>query len=242
MVLLERYIRGEYETVWAEMVAGTDRDGSPIPLVEAEAVAQETMQRVRYNAEILVQRLKEMEYDWSHYPDGEPLSPFGPPLGQPAPDVDEQIALLEERAGAVPLSLRFFWKVVGHLDFMGSLPGYLNIDDWDPLVVYPPEAALTELEDWEYWAEENTDKQPEFLFAVPIAPDDLHKNNTSGGSPYEIVLPNPGADAVLENELRNTTFVNYLRISFRWGGFPNFETTDPAPPFMTQLTAGLLPI
>jgi hypothetical protein len=57
----------------------------------------------------------------------------------------------------------------------------------DPLVVYPIEAALADgdesFEDGEG--------------SIVVAPDDLHKANTSGGEPYEIAIPGVGADRKL---------------------------------------------
>jgi hypothetical protein len=38
-----------------------------------------------------------------------------------------------------------------------------------------------------------------------------------------IEVPNASIDGTLLEGLHGTTFVNYLRICFRWGGFPEFE-------------------
>ena len=78
-----------------------------------------------------------------------------------------------------------------------------------------------------------------------LAPDDLHKANTSGGEPYTMYIPNAAADANFEYECHQTTFVNYLRIAFQWGGFPGWEHNTYAAraprEILTQLTEGLLP-
>jgi hypothetical protein len=44
-------------------------------------------------------------------------------------------------------------------------------------------------------------------------------------------------------EWHKTTFVNYLRITFRWGGFPGWER-DSNPPHeaIARLTEGLISI
>jgi hypothetical protein len=62
----------------------------------------------------------------------------------------------------------------------------------------------------------------------PIAPDEYHKDNVSGGAPDEIHLPNSAMDAELENEWHETSFVEYLRVCFKWGGFPGFERVKTA--------------
>jgi hypothetical protein len=80
-------------------------------------------------------------------------------------------------------------------------------------------------------------------FAVSIAPDHLLKFNYSGSGAYEIVIPNGAADAPLEWEWHHTTFVNYLRICFRWAGLPGLERySKPPMKELAYLTKGLLPI
>ncbi len=55
---------------------------------------------------------------------------------------------------------------------------------------------------------------------VYLSPDFLHKDGTSGGAPYGIELPCRAADAPWLNEWNETSFVGYLRICSRCGGFP----------------------
>jgi hypothetical protein len=65
---------------------------------------------------------------------------------------------------------------------------------------------------------------------VLIAPDALHKADVGGGEPYGVAVPDFRADAKVLNEPRNLLFVDYLRLCFRWGGFPGWESdTDHAP-------------
>jgi hypothetical protein len=80
-------------------------------------------------------------------------------------------------------------------------------------------------------------------FATSIAPDHLTKFRHSGSGAYEIVIPNGAADAPLEWEWHHTTFVNYLRICFRWGGFPGLErAAKPPMEDLAYLTEGLFSI
>jgi hypothetical protein len=60
-------------------------------------------------------------------------------------------------------------------------------------------------------------------YHLAIAPDYYHKYGVSGGAPYEIAFPDLAIDAPLLNEWHETTFVNYLRLCFRWGGMPGLE-------------------
>jgi hypothetical protein len=64
-----------------------------------------------------------------------------------------------------------------------------------------------------------------------------------------MAVPNEGIDGLLLWEPHQTTFVNYLRICFRWGGFPGWNFADcddsvkPEPPApLTELAASLLPL
>ncbi len=80
-------------------------------------------------------------------------------------------------------------------------------------------------------------------FSVSIAPDFEHKSNISGAGGYDVALPNPAADCELLYESHHTTFVNYLRLSFRWGGFLGLESAkNRSDDVLAQLTDGLLPI
>jgi len=154
----------------------------------------------------------------------------------PGPGAHKQIARLEKTAGVLPLSLRVFYEVVGAVDWTGSHPGLAPKNDMvcpDPLVVYGLDDALEEV------CERVDDEDSEGI-CITIAPDDLHKADTSGGDPYEIGLPNLGADAELLNERHRLPFVDYLRLSFRFGGFPGYEAIDCVPAEIKTLCEDLL--
>jgi hypothetical protein len=111
----------------------------------------------------------------------------------------------------------------------------------DPLVVGLDEMLVDQYEDYLMQREEGEidDNMP---FVVSIAPDIHHKSNMSGGGGYDIALPDPAVDGVLIDSGYGT-FVDHLRISFRWGGFPglqDYENRDKA--MLDHLREGLLPI
>lgn len=139
-------------------------------------------------------------------------------------------AELEEQAGLLPLSLVAFWQEVGAVDLVGMHPAWP--DGLDPLVVDPPEGALSFLFDEEEGEEPG-------MFAG-LAPDDLHKDNTSGGDPYGVRLPNPHADFLFLYERHELHFVPYLRLAIlQWGGFPGLdgreERFEPLGGLVTEL-------
>jgi hypothetical protein len=72
----------------------------------------------------------------------------------------------------------------------------------------------------------------------------LHKANTSGGGPYGIELPFFGADPIFANEAHELPFVDYLRLCFRWAGFPRLERhadRSDVREFLDVMSKGLVP-
>ncbi len=233
MNYLERYHHSEYEQVWSDLQAlGATVRQEPHYSLACE-VAAETMRRVRRNCELLVSRLRAAGYVFGIYPDGSRGYYTQGPLVPPSESTRSKVAELEAQVGPIPLSLVAFWQEVGSVDLVGmhrSWPAGL-----DPLVVYPPEAALSELDSFE------VDEEYAPRFEATLAPDDLHKDNVSGGSPYSIALPNPSADALFLNERHGLLFVPYLRLAIlRWGGFPGLDGQVAFEP-LGDLGAGLEP-
>jgi hypothetical protein len=235
--LLDRYQAGEHTQVWNELSAcGAAVREQPL-LSDALAVARETMSRVRANMETLIQRLSAYGYLF----DDRPV----PRWKEPGPDVAERIAALEALVGPVPLSVRACYETIGAINFLGHHPAFerRGDDPWnalpDPLVVLPIASLIDDCR--ERLEDPNWDRARPL--DLPLAPDILHKANVSGGPPYGVYVPDPSADALFRHEWHETTFVNYLRISLRWGGFPGLERyTTPPNEALSSLTAGLLPL
>src|SRR5262249_14215440 len=122
-----------------------------------------------------------------------------------------------------------------------SVPEVLYLGEADPLVVHPIDEIADEL----------TTKPPTLYFC--FAPDEFHKANYSGGENYHLNLPDPSADApVIGMYGVEETFVEHLRLSFRWGGFRGHIECEPegdkswkAPPRFTlamKIAEGLIPL
>ena len=210
MNYLERYQNGEFEQVWDDLQnLGASIRNEPY-YTQAQEVATETMRRVRRNCERIISRLQTFGYVFGTFPDGTRRSYRAEPLTLPSNQMRADYEELESEAGPLPLSLIAFWQEVGAIDLVGMHPSWP--DGLDPLVVDPPEGALSYLDD-----------EGEGIF-VGLAPDDLHKDNTSGGDPYGLELPNPSADFIFMYERHNLFFVPYLRLAIlRWGGLPGLE-------------------
>jgi hypothetical protein len=140
---------------------------------------------------------------------------------------------LEVEAGPLPISLVSFWNVVGAVDLVGMHPEWP--DGLDPLVVHPPIGVLSSIYDY---IREDEDSP---MFG-DLAPDDLHKDNISGGDPYGVELPNPLADFLFKNERHGLLFVPYLRLAIlEWGGFPGLDGESVRFDPLDDLTQGLEP-
>lgn len=233
MNYLERYRNGDFERVWDELQALGPAVREEPHYSRAREVANETMQRVRHNCDLIVARLRSAGYLFGTYPDGSGRSYACEPLAPPSDATRADIAELEAEAGPLPLSLKAFWQEVGAVDFVGMHPAWP--DGLDPLVVDPPEGALSFL--YEEEGDENVSGSEWF---AGLAPDDLHKDNISGGDPYGVALPEPSADFVFMYERHNLLFVPYLRMSIlQWGGLPGLDGRGEQFEPLGGLVAGL---
>ncbi|MBI5034215.1 MAG: hypothetical protein HZB51_27150 [Chloroflexi bacterium] len=223
MTYLSRYQKGEYERVWKELLALGARVRQDAVYPDALAVARETMRRARANIDLLIPRLREIGYLFEAENPDKPIYPdavFMPPSDSGRAFIEQ----IEKSAGVFPISLRAWYDVVGSVNLMGKHPGIRFFEDEplaDPLVVDPiSDYHLDLLADWEADRDEVGEDES---YRLEIAPDEYHKAKITGEAPYSIALPNASADARLLDEWHNTTFVNYLRSTFRFGGFPGFE-------------------
>ena len=237
--LFDRYQAGEHREVWRELVslgAGVREDPRA---ADALAVAYETMRRVESNVRTIVHRLEGLRYVFT--PDGPaaPKTATAPrPHVPPSPNARRAVASFEKEFGTLPLSLRAFYEVVGEVNLIGTHPMIDPKDGavaTDPLVVYGLDEGIVEYD------EEGDDEDGQRPTAVTIAPDDLHKANTSGGDAYEISIPDLRADGELLNERHRLMFVDYLRLCFEFGGFPGYEGRSRVPTELDLLRDGLLP-
>ena len=236
MDYLERYRKGEHERVLSELQALGPAVRQEPHYSLAREVAAETMRRVRRNCELIVARLGSLGYVFGTYPDGSEGYYTEGPLVPPSDATRADLSSLEEQVGPLPLSLTAFWEEVGSVDLVGMHPSWG--ENLDPLVVYPPEAALSDFE--MEGGEEEIAAAGQFVAA--LAPDELHKDNVSGGAPYGVALPDASADFLLQDERHGLLFVPYLRLAIlRWGGLPGLDRRATRFESLADLIAGLEP-
>jgi hypothetical protein len=254
MTLYQQYQSGHRENAWERLNSlGAIAYEQPY-FEDALAVAHETMTRARSNVEVLSDRLAGIGYDflmpktagvtW--------MGPMGPEISTndmlvhtpPHRDTDAFLEMLQNATGGfVPISVRAWYQIVGGVIFLGSHPRLssykeptLVIDTQtvfaDPLMVSPITSLVEELK--------LSQKAPSTL---PLFADKYFKAGCSGGPPIEFDCSGVQADPVLHNEPHQLDFVNYLRRSFSWGGFPGWSEYPNRPDAeIRYLTQGLLSI
>lgn len=221
--LFDRYLAGDHQKVWEELVAMGPSVREDPRAADALAVAYETMSRVSTNVRTIAARLEAVGYQKEE----------GVLYQPPGTNTRKQIARLERKAGTLPLSLRAFYDVVGAVDWTGhhsAIAPRNNPVTPDPLVVVPIEIAL-EYSDFGEDGEES---------GIMIAPDEVFKAGEGGGDAFKIEVPNLGADGELINEAHKAYFVEYLRVVFRFGGFSGYDGIESVPAELAELGQGLV--
>lgn len=138
-------------------------------------------------------------------------------LPGPEPGTGGDIQKIEREIGALPAALKSFWTIIGSVGLSGSHPDWDGCEYPDPLIIYPPSVAIQELD--EFLADREERERCNFPYRVPIAPDALHKANVSGGMWLNIDVPAKADDPPLNEAPGEMTFLEYLDLAVRWGGF-----------------------
>jgi hypothetical protein len=243
-----RYAAGDRAGVWQELRLLGDSVRSPDHLAPVQQVCDEMARRARHNVEEVVRRLTADGYRF-HSNDSRrtPEPAHLPPLVSAAAHAD----WLDETF-SIPLALHSWVRIVGDVWLVGTHPEWQDADAADPFVLEvegsrqgdgDSEGIQGYFEDehdgWREWAEEDPDAD---AFVLPLAPDALHKSNTSGGDPYGLVVPDRGADGSWSGEIV-VSFVAYLDDVFAHGGFPGVAADDATGQRVTQaLARDLLPL
>jgi hypothetical protein len=224
---LERYLAGEYQTIWNELRArGAAVRTEPLAS-DAWSVAEETMRCVRHNIELLIPRLRTLGYRFGEIPHDPGWEEWErdfvqayPVFQSPSPDTARLLDELEQRVGLLPLSIRAFYRKIGGVNFIGVDPWIPTGTYYDPLFVEP----LATLPEWPVDQEDLEPGQDRATNLI-LSPDAETKYNNSGADPYFMTVPNGGIDGVFEI-YKQTTFVEYLRNSLHSGGLMELERTE----------------
>lgn len=218
---LARYVAGEHEAVWRELLDAGDLQDDAALHAEAVAVARETMQRVRDTIDTLAERLA-----------AKGILHAGAVRSPPNAAC---LARLEGAFGPFPVSLSAFYDIVGSVSFAvaddapeSALVNQLRLGQ--PLVVVPVELVAEHLGDPAQTARE----APRFVW---LAPDE------SGGPPDAVRIPSSAADAMVLRQGTHLPFVSHLRMALGWAGYPGLAGAARKPRrFLREVSEGLGPL
>ena len=243
MSFYQRYLNGEHSQVYNDIAKLRQKAFLPEALEEIDRLLTETFRRVWHNAHTVAYTLPQFGYRFNRWRS----SVVTPPL----PDSDgytRRLAQTVQPFGFVPLSLQYFYRIVGEINFIWDYDGYPEIP-WeyaDPLCVFGIDSVLAEVENedggWLECAREMRAENPKCPIGLVFSPDDYHKDNVSGGNPYEIALsPKPGVDGKVLYAPQNIPFTDYLRHIFANGGFGSRVDVPEFQDYLQTVLPKLLP-
>ena len=244
---LSRYQSGQRAQVWQELrqLGGRVRESDWAG--EAQLVCDEMAHRARHNVDLIVDRLSNDGYRFHANDDDQTPVPAHVP---PTPAAAAYADWLQQRFGAVPMTLLSWVRIVGDVWLVGTHPQWPTSAAADPLVIetegsrYPGEPSIREYFDseWTEWQRRSAARPDTAgVFTLPLAPDRFHKDNTSGGSPYGVILPDSCADGLFSWDTP-MPFVSYLNWAFRNGGFPWPSGEEAQWDVRFRLVKDLLPL
>ncbi|WP_445722533.1 hypothetical protein [Flavobacterium sp.] len=230
MNLHERYLNGETKAVYDDINKLGSNAFDDFHRKEVEKVMKETFERVSFNLNIIYKELISIGYlfktDFKFN--------FEKPLHSPLDNTElliERLELAVKDFGFIPLSLKYFYQIVGGVNFVWD---FETNDEFmwemaDPIQVSSLDSIVEEVTT-DYWKEDiqqYVDDEDFGCAFLDLSADDLHKDNVSGGQPYAMeITREPSVDSRFMNEPNETTFINYLRICFENCGFPGITRSD----------------
>lgn len=159
---------------------------------------------------------------------------------------DQYLQFLEHAFGPLPLSFKAWYQTINEVNLTGHLGKYYQILepapvfhlDNDPLYIVGLEKIFCP----KLWPEQKRFDRDGNEIILYLAPYYDYKNAENDGEGYAIRLPCQGADFPFFNEWHQTTFVEYLRNCFRWGGLPGLAYHKVPSYIIETLTEDLLPL
>lgn len=222
ITFLERYRNGETRTVYNDITSLQGKAFRVEYYSDILNVLNESCNRITYNLNIIFNELSAIGYNFSR----ETQYNFQKPLVMPLPNTDKLLTQLDKLVkpyGYVPESIKMFYRVVGSCNFAWDYHSNALIpwEGGDPIQIAPLDDLLSEL------GEILEEDEP--LEYLQLSADYLHKDNISGGPAYAIEITNrPSIDGAFVHEEHNTSFIDYLRITFENCGFSRAQyINDP---------------
>lgn len=248
--MLKHYLAGQHHEVYRDILMMNEKIYEEPVYNEVLALVHEMMRHIRWNIEQLVPRLYAVHYQfgkgfWEQFNDlasdeQKHLHDRLPVFKPPSRTANEQLAYLEQLVGSVPLSLKYWYKEVGSINLVGLFSSVdqkegMSRDDGcllDPLFIYPIDVVIE-------MVHQQKESGAWLLFpSLALSPDCYYKYGLSGTGSYSIPLPCLCFDTQITLESSSTTFIDYLRSCFQWGGFPGLaykkQLSDEMLHFLTK--------
>ncbi len=219
---LQRFLDGECETAWQELVDLGEKALRPPVLEEATAVTEEVVRRMIHNVNIIGNYLANAGYEF------ETPGPFVVPADN---KTAEGVRRIEQEYGELPLIMKVWWKRIDHLNLLQSDSQYASgvgchtegISPSSSLMIDSPAVCLQNSirragdirsnNQGRLASGESPEVLPDpelpFLVLGPCA-----SNNDDVG----FHMPVEAVDAHCDNEGANMTFVDLLRNSLLRNG------------------------
>jgi hypothetical protein len=249
----QRYQAGDYINVWNEIRAlGADVRSSTYR-EDVTRVVTETANRIRHNVDLLVERLQNDGYQFA-WPGNEHYE-TDRSRWLPNDESPVLVDFLNKLCGPIPLIIEAWIKQVGDVNLAGNHPEWPGQDMLTDALVVEFEYKAWRLDEneasqgffqneYDFWKELVSQDGIDAVgpFRLPFATDVHRKVNISGGNPYAIILPDSGADALVDINGEKSYFIDYLRKCFVFGGFPGFMGMEKGRDndTLSKLTMGLL--
>ena len=217
--LLERYKNGEERVVWSEIIASK----SDIPEDTIELVLDEMMSRFLSNLQLIKIALENFGYVFTGFDYGQPVGvkygiPFLEVQEKSKSRINEVISEFEEH-GKFPLVFLKFIEFIHNIDFIGYFPSWKNPALLLDSSLFFPIDLIIPLNSNDI--HQDNMGQNVIIFSF----DEFTKENISGGVGYGIYLTEKQHidSTVAFYGKTPLSFVEYLRLTLKWIGFPNLE-------------------
>jgi hypothetical protein len=226
MSFLQRYLNGDFETVWHEINRLQD---IPSPGEEdIRDVCSEIIRRVNLNIDTCIRNISLVGYQlgFDFAEDEETLDQHlvkAPIRELPNRSLADDFESFEQQYASLPLFMKYWFAYVGGVNFIGKKPlrwkrpkitnTYQEID---PLYILSFDTAIRD------HLIENDHGQLNFAISAEV----YSKLGMSGGGSYRFPLGVSLVDAHLPIRHEEILFVDYIRSYLRDGGLYGVETWD----------------
>lgn len=209
---------GQEEIVWEKIIQLDELALSEPYWSDVSQVMDECMKRVLQNFVMLKQELEENGYIFENI--GElNLNYYIVKPNKEQFDFSSLQNLMEEEAGFIPFSLLFFYNKIDGVDFRGNFKNWDNPFFLDAIVIYSIDEFF-KIND----GATSFRVDGKLRYRVLFSPDEFSKEDVSGDIGYGLELSRtPSIDNNVIGFGRTLSFIEYLRLCFKWAGLAGLE-------------------